>query len=110
MRRKQFLKKTLSVTLAAVMALTVSQATTFAETDSILNGISSYAAENNETYKYVYAGLTWSEYWKSEDVYEAENVQSSDEQDSRVILGIVQTKRLVMVLVTMPRKTKLTIN
>lgn len=47
MRRKQFLKKTLSVTLAAAMALTVSQATTFAETDSILNGISSYAAENN---------------------------------------------------------------
>ncbi|WP_448903452.1 penicillin-binding Tp47 domain C-containing protein [Eubacterium sp.] len=82
MRRKQFLKKTLSVTLAAAMALTVSQATTFAETDSILNGISSYAAENNETYKYVYAGLTWSEYWKSEGVYEAENVQSSDEQDS----------------------------
>lgn len=82
MRRKQFLKKTLSVTLAAAMALTVSQVTTFAETDSILNGISSYAAENNGTYKYVYAGLTWSEYWKSEGVYEAENVQSSDEQDS----------------------------
>ena len=41
MRRKQFLKKTLSVTLAAAMALTVSQVTTFAETDSILNGISS---------------------------------------------------------------------
>ena len=82
MRRKQFLKKTLSVTLAAAMALTVSQATTFAGADSILNRISTYASENNETYKYVYAGLTWNEYWKSEGVYEADNIQSSDEQDS----------------------------
>ena len=82
MRKKLFLKKTMSLALVAAMALTVSPTTTFAATN-VVTEVSTYAAENNETYKYVYAGLTWSEYWKSEGVYEAENVQSSDKLDSR---------------------------
>ena len=81
-RKKLFLKKTMSLALVAAMALTVSPTTTFAATN-VVTEVSTYAAENNETYKYVYAGLTWSEYWKSEGVYEAENVQSSDKLDSR---------------------------
>ena len=81
MRKNLFLKKTMSLALVAAMALTVSPTTTFAAANGVTE-VSSYAAENNETYKYVYAGLTWSEYWKSEGVYAAENVQSSDELDS----------------------------
>ena len=32
-------------------------------------------------YQYVYAGLTWGEYWAAEDVYNAGNTSSSDELD-----------------------------
>lgn len=40
-------------------------------------------AENGDSYVYVYAGLTWNEYWASEGVYAADNTSSSDEADSR---------------------------
>lgn len=33
-------------------------------------------------YHYVYAGLTWADYWASEGVYNADNVTSSEEKDS----------------------------
>lgn len=36
----------------------------------LLPGITSKAADSAD-YKYVYAGLTWAEYWKSEGVYNA---------------------------------------
>ena len=32
---------------------------------------------------YVYAGLTWAEYWASEDVYNAGSTASSEEKDRR---------------------------
>ncbi len=44
------------------------------------------AAENDEAeeeYTYVYAGLTWAEYWANEDVYNAGNTDSSTETDAR---------------------------
>lgn len=34
-------------------------------------------------YQYVYAGLTWGEYWAAEGVYNAGNTSSSDELDSK---------------------------
>lgn len=34
-------------------------------------------------YQYVYAGLTWGEYWASEGVYAAGNTSASEEKDSR---------------------------
>lgn len=37
-------------------------------------------AEESE-YTYVYAGLTWAEYWESEGVYKAGSTESSDEKD-----------------------------
>lgn len=40
-------------------------------------------AENGDSYVYVYAGLTWNEYWASEGVYAAGNTSSSDEADTR---------------------------
>lgn len=39
--------------------------------------------ENGDSYVYVYAGLTWNEYWASEGVYAAGNTSSSDEADTR---------------------------
>ena len=35
------------------------------------------------TYTYLYAALTWNEYWKNEEVYNAGNTASSDEKDSK---------------------------
>lgn len=83
MRNTKLFKKALSVVVAAAMTVTVGQTATFAGINADSKGVSTYAAENNETYKYVYAGLTWQEYWASEGVYEAGNVQSSEAEDSR---------------------------
>lgn len=83
MRNTKLFKKALSVVVAATMTVTVGQTATFAGINTDSNRVSTYAAENNETYKYVYAGLTWQEYWASEGVYEAGNVQSSEAEDSR---------------------------
>lgn len=44
--------------------------------------VQTQAAENSDEYVYCYAGLTWAEYWKSEEVYNAGNDTSSDELDS----------------------------
>lgn len=41
------------------------------------------ADEASTGYHYVYAGLTWAEYWASEGVYNADDVTSSDVADSR---------------------------
>ena len=35
-----------------------------------------------DEYSYVYVGMTWSEYWANEGVYQAGNTESSSEQDS----------------------------
>ncbi len=40
------------------------------------------ASQLTGEYQYVYAGLTWGEYWASEGVYNAGNTSSSDELDS----------------------------
>jgi hypothetical protein len=53
-------------------------------------GTVAYAAEGNtdvninEEYKYVYAGLTWAQYWESEGVFAAGSTASSDEVDTRL--------------------------
>ena len=40
-----------------------------------------FAATAETGYKYVYAGLTWAQYWASEGVYNAGDTSSSDELD-----------------------------
>ena len=42
-----------------------------------------YQKEENDGYHYVYAGLTWAEYWKNEAVQNAGSTASSDVQDNR---------------------------
>ena len=41
-----------------------------------------FAATAEEGYKYVYAGLTWAQYWASEGVYNAANTASNATKDS----------------------------
>ena len=41
-----------------------------------------FAATAEEGYKYVYAGLTWAQYWASEGVYNATNTASNATKDS----------------------------
>ena len=41
-----------------------------------------FAATAEEGYKYVYAGLTWEQYWASEGVYNATNTASNATKDS----------------------------
>ncbi len=82
-RNTKLFKKALSMVIAAAMTVTVCQTVTFAGANENLKEVSTYEAGNNETYKYLYAGLTWQEYWANESVYEAGNVQASQETDSR---------------------------
>ena len=42
-----------------------------------------FAATAEDGYKYVYAGLTWEQYWASEGVYNATNTDSNSVKDSR---------------------------
>ena len=44
---------------------------------------SATAEETQDGYKYVYASLTWDQYWASEGVYNATNTTSSDEKDTK---------------------------
>ena len=68
-------RKTLAFVMALIMILGICPANAFAANND----------SDNEEYKYVYAGLTWAEYWKSEGVYlNGDNWNaSSDEMDSR---------------------------
>lgn len=47
---------------------------------TVLKGASQVKAADSD-YTYVYAGLSWEEYWKAEGVYNAANIQSSDVKD-----------------------------
>lgn len=57
---------------ASVPTVMAAETTDTSATDEVLTG-----------YHYVYAGLTWAEYWENEGVYDAGDVTSSDEKDSR---------------------------
>ena len=48
-----------------------------------LNAAIEALVKKEVTYKYVYAGLTWSEYWKNEGVYQAGSTEQSDEADAK---------------------------
>lgn len=68
-------QKSLALLIALIMVLGICPLSAFAaEGDS-----------SDEEYKYVYAGLTWAEYWESEGVYLSGDdlTASSDEEDSR---------------------------
>ncbi len=69
------MRKNIFTKIAAVAAATVLAVTA-------LPALVSYTHAADDEYSYVYAGLTWQEYWANEGVYNADNISSSDEMDS----------------------------
>ena len=52
-------------------------------TASGFNDVTGTVTQDSGEYKYVYAGLTWEQYWASEGVYEATNTSASEDKDRR---------------------------
>ena len=69
------MRKNIFTKIAAVAAAMVLAATALPALVS-----DTYAADDE--YSYVYAGLTWQEYWANEGVYNAGDVTTSDEKDT----------------------------
>ena len=69
------MRKNIFTKIAAVAAATVLAVTALPALVS-----DTYAADDE--YTYVYAGLTWQEYWANEGVYNAGDVTSSNEKDT----------------------------
>ena len=68
----------------AVSGATVTSKAIVAATNSALQvAYDDQSKQVEDEYTYGYAGLTWAEYWAAEGVYNADNVQSSTEADSR---------------------------
>lgn len=71
MMRKTFLSKALAMAAAAVL--------TVASVPAIAPAVKAYAADE---YSYVYAGLTWNEYWENEGVYAAGDDKANETKDT----------------------------
>ena len=69
------MRKNIFTKIAAVAAATVLAVTA-------LPALVSDTHAADDEYSYVYAGLTWQEYWANEGVYNAGDVSTSDEKDS----------------------------
>ena len=69
------MRKNIFTKIAAVAAATVLAVTVFP-------ALVSYTHAADDEYSYVYAGLTWQEYWANEGVYNAGDVTSSNEKDA----------------------------
>ena len=73
-------KKFLSLLLSAAMAFTLLTATAFAAAPPRRKTTFRFSA--GQKYTYLYAALTWDEYWASETVYAALNAAASAQLDS----------------------------
>ena len=69
------MRKNIFTKIAAVAAATVLAVTVFP-------ALVSYTHAADDEYSYVYAGLTWQEYWANEGVYNAGDVTTSNEKDT----------------------------
>ena len=70
------MRKNIFTKIAAVAAATVLAVTA-------LPALVSDTQAADDEYSYVYAGLTWQEYWANEGVYNAGDVTSSNEKDTK---------------------------
>lgn len=80
MHKKKIAAKVLTLALATAMVVPATSIIVKAEATTQETTVQS--AEQSE-YTYVYAGLTWKEFWENEAVYEAGNDTASAELDSR---------------------------
>ena len=55
-----------------------------------------FAATAETGYKYVYAGLTWAQYWASEGVYNAANTASNGTKDMRTMTTNVDVMKEIV--------------
>ena len=69
------MRKNIFTKIAAVAAATVLAVTA-------LPALVSDTHAADDEYSYVYAGLTWQEYWANEGVYNAGDVTTSNEKDT----------------------------
>ena len=70
------MRKNIFTKIAAVAAATVLAVTA-------LPALVSDTHAADDEYSYVYAGLTWQEYWANEGVYNAGDVTTSNEKDTK---------------------------
>ena len=78
-------KKLLSLLLSLAMAFSLISTTAFAaEPDASENGFFQQIIDSltGNKYTYVYAALTWDQYWAGENVYAAGSTASSDQLDT----------------------------
>lgn len=82
--RKKIVSVLLSLTLAAGSLGGIPAVTAVAEEGGTITAAAGENAKSNSAgYKYIYAALTWDEFWKSEGVYGAGDTSSSAEKDGK---------------------------
>ena len=86
MNTKKILSQVMALTAVAAMAANGLALSAFADDTAAYSGGYSVTASAEDTeYKYVYAGLSWEDYWKNENVYlyGKNYTASSDEKDAK---------------------------
>ena len=77
--RKRLIGKAFAVAMTGAMAFTATPVT--ANIFNVAHVVKAAEADQAEKWTYCYVGLTWSEYWANEGVYNAESIQSSSITD-----------------------------
>lgn len=79
--RKRLIGKAFAVAMTGAMAFTATPVT--ANIFNVAHVVKAAEADQAEEWTYCYVGLTWTEYWAHEDVYNAGDASSSDVLDSK---------------------------
>ena len=79
--RKRLIGKAFAVAMTGAMAFTATPVT--ANIFNVAHVVKAAEADQAEEWTYCYVGLTWSEYWAHEDIYNAGDASSSDVLDSK---------------------------
>ena len=77
--RKRLIGKAFAVAMSGAMVFTASPVT--ANIFNVASIVKAAEADQAESYHYCYVGLTWTEYWENEGVYNATNTNSVDTLD-----------------------------
>ena len=85
MRSKKIISQVVALAAAATMSMNFGSLSVLADTVVANDNGVKTTADQETGYKYLYAGLSWAEYWKSENVFLSgtDLTASSTEQDAR---------------------------
>lgn len=78
--RKRLIGKAFAIAMSGAMVLTATPAV--ANIFNVASIVKAAEADQAENYHYCYVGLTWTEYWENEGVYNATNTNSLNALDS----------------------------